>query len=119
MMRVIKSFGPAANGIKFLFQSERNAIVHVLVLLLVIVAGIYFQLTVVEWMFIAMAAGFVLCTEAINTAIEHLMNFIHPEQHAKVGIIKDLAAGAVLLSVIASVVVGTLIFAPKVMILFE
>lgn len=119
MMRVMKSFGPAMKGIKFLFQSERNATVHVCVLLLVIAGGTYFQLSSVEWMFIAVAAGFVLCAEAINTTIEHLMNFIHPEHDAKVGVIKDIAAGAVLLSVVAAVIVGTIIFAPKLMVLFE
>jgi diacylglycerol kinase (ATP) len=119
MRRVIKCFGPAMEGIKFLFHSERNAMVHVCILLLVIAAGTYFQLSSVEWMFIAVAAGFVLCAETINTAIEHLMNFIHPEYDAKVGVIKDIAADEVLLCAVAPVNVGAIIFAPKLMVLFE
>lgn len=119
MMRVIKSFGPAIRGVKFLFQSERNAIIHLCVLIPVIAAGIYLHLSNTEWMFIALSAGSVLCMEAINTSIEHLMNFIHPDYHSKVGIIKDVAAGAVLLSVLAAVVVGVIIFSPAIVLLFE
>jgi diacylglycerol kinase len=116
-MRVIKSFGSAMKGIKFLFQSERNAMVHLCILLLVIAVGTYFQLSRIEWMFIVVSAGFVLCAEAINTATEQLMNFINQGQDANVGMNKDIAVSPVLLSVVSALIVGMIIFVPNVKVL--
>jgi diacylglycerol kinase len=113
----MKSFGSAMNGIKFLFQLERHAMVHLCILLLVIASGTYFQLSRIERMFIVVSAGFVLCAEAINTATERLMNLINQVQDANAGIIKDIAVGPFLLSVVSALIVGMIIFIPKVKVL--
>lgn len=64
-------------------------------------------------MIVVFLIGFVLTAEAFNTAIEKICDFIHPELHPKIGKIKDIAAGGVLIAVLTAVVIGLIIFAPK------
>lgn len=75
--------------------------------------GILFKISLNEWIAITIVSGLVILTELINTAIEQLADFVEPERNEKIGLIKDYCAGAVLISAIIALIVGALIFTPK------
>ncbi|MBR3121366.1 MAG: diacylglycerol kinase family protein [Oceanobacillus sp.] len=106
-------FSYAWNGIKEIAQTERNFRIHLLATLLTITAGFLFKLTMVEWAIIVLTIGLVLMAEVTNTAIEKLIDYLRPEIHPAAKIIKDVAAGAVLIAAIIAAVIGLLIFLPK------
>jgi diacylglycerol kinase (ATP) len=114
----IKSFRNAFSGISVLVRYEHNARIHLVILILVISAGLLFHLRTSEWISIIFAAGFVFMSESFNTAIEYLSDVVSPEHNEKIGIAKDLAAAAVMISVITSVMVGLIVFIPKIIRLF-
>lgn len=100
-------------GLRYTFRTQLNFRVHCFVLAAVVILGWYVQLNSSEWLWICIAAGLVVVTELLNTAMEVLVDFISPEYHIKAGIIKDVAAAAVLVAAICAVVIGLLIFIPK------
>jgi diacylglycerol kinase len=108
--KVGRSFQFAGQGILDLFRFENNARVHLLIAVLVTVAGVYLQLSRVEWAIILTQVGLVWAAEAINTAIEKLCNFVSPGIHPQIKAIKDMASGAVLILAIVAVIVGLIIF---------
>lgn len=116
-MRRIKSFIHAFNGIKMAFKEEPNFRIHVVATIMVIAAGLYFQLSTEEWLAVIIVIGLVLLTELLNTAIENIADFISPERHEKIKTIKDISASAVLISAIVALMVGLLIFIPKILLI--
>ncbi len=113
----IRSFGYAFRGILFMIKTEHNFRIHLTITVLVIIAGFLFHITLTEWILVTFAIGMVLSAETFNSAIEQLTDLASPDFHPKAGRIKDLAAGAVLLSAIAAFLIGVLIFAPKILVL--
>ena len=109
----IKSFGYAFNGLKILIREEHNARIHVLAAICALIAGIVLKVSVIEWITLIFAMGFVITLEIINSAIENIADFISPGQHEKIKKIKDLAAAGVLVSAITALVIGLIIFLPK------
>ncbi|MBX0358756.1 diacylglycerol kinase family protein [Halobacillus sp. Nhm2S1] len=103
----------AWNGIKEVYQSERNFRIHLSVALLVTLAAFVFGLSKGEWVTILLIMVIVFSLEMVNTAMERLLDFYHPEQHPVIGSIKDITAGAVLVASIGSVIIGMIIFLPK------
>ena len=118
MKKFIKSFSNAANGIVFLFKSQHNARIELLITFLVIISAILFSISVSEWITILLCIALVLGLEGINTSIELLSDKLHPEFDTKIGKVKDVAAGAVLLASIVAAIIGIIIFAPRLMIFF-
>lgn len=112
ILKMLRSFRHAFAGLRFL-MAENNARFHVLVAVIVLLAGFYFKLSVIEWTIIITQIGLVLVTETLNTAIEKLCDFVSPEYHQLIGKVKDLAAAAVLIMSIVAVIVGIIIFLPK------
>lgn len=110
----LKSFKYAFNGLKILIQEEHNARVHFFIALIVIVLGFIYSISIIEWMIVIFAIGFVIALELLNTAIEQIANFISPEKHESIKKIKDIAAAAVLISTITSVLIGFIVFLPKI-----
>lgn len=108
----------ALNGLKTIIFSERNFKIHLFATLVVIILSAYFQLTRLEWAIILIVIAFVLISEIINSVIESLIDYVKPEIHPQAKIIKDMMAGAVLLTAILSLIIGILIFAPKIISLF-
>lgn len=100
-------------GVWYLLRTEHSVIVQAVVAVMVTIAGFVFQISTTEWMLQTLAIGMVLGVEAINTAIEKIADFIHPEYHKKIGIIKDMAAAAVGFVALAAVVIGLIIYLPK------
>ena len=95
-----------------MFKSGPNFIIQLLIAILVISAGIYFQITTYEWTIILICIGGVLSAEIFNTAIEKMVDHLSPEKNKYAGEIKDLAAGAVLLFSIITAIIGIIIFYP-------
>jgi diacylglycerol kinase (ATP) len=80
---------------------------------LVTIAGFYFNISHEEWLFQTLAIGLVLSIEGLNTAVEKVADFIHPEFHKKIGFIKDIAAGAVFFAAMTAIAIGLMIYLPK------
>ena len=113
--RRFKSFSFAFKGILFAFKTQHNLWIHFPAIILVVIAGFIFRISPVEWLFILCATGMVLVAELFNTAVESLVDFISAEYSEKAGIIKDLAAGAVLVAAVISVIIAIIIFLPKIL----
>jgi diacylglycerol kinase (ATP) len=111
MKKVVKSFEHAITGITYATKG-RNFQIHILVGLLAIVFGIYLQISKTDLMIVILCVGFVLSAEGTNTAIEEVCNKFHPETHPHIALIKDLAAGSVLIAAIVTLVIGIVIFLP-------
>jgi diacylglycerol kinase (ATP) len=114
----IKSVSYSFIGAYRLVTSEHSIIVQFVIGLLVTGAGFYFQISPTEWMLQTMAIGMVMAIEGANTAVEKICDFIHPDFNEKIGFIKDIASGAVFFAAVAAVVVGAIIYYPKVALLF-
>jgi len=110
----MKTFKFAINGIKTAFSSEKNLKTHLAIALLVLIAGWYLELSMMEWMLLIFCIGTVISMELLNTAIEYFVDFYSPEIHPQAGKIKDIAAGAVLVVALMSVAIGLIIFIPKI-----
>ena len=110
----LKSFTYAFAGLKVLFKEEHNARIHLFATVCVIVAGILFKISLLEWVAVAFAIGLVFSFEIMNTSVENIADFICPERDDRIKRIKDLAAAAVLVSAITAAVVGLLVFVPKI-----
>ena len=82
--------------------------------LFVVAGGLFFQATTVEWCILVIMISLVLAMEVMNTAVEKLVDFVSPQYHKQAGIIKDLSAGAVLIIAFAAIIVGIIIFLPKI-----
>jgi len=111
----MKKFGFAFKGLVFFFRNELNAKIHSAISIMVIVSGFYFKLNLFEWGLVSFAIALVFTAEIINTAIEKIMDMVHPEKDIRVGNIKDLAAGAVLFASIVSAIIGLIVFIPHLM----
>jgi diacylglycerol kinase (ATP) len=81
--------------------------------ILMTIAGFYFNITTTEWLFQVFAIGLVMSVEGLNTAVEKVADFIHPEFHERIGFIKDIAAGAVFFAALTAIVIGAIIYVPK------
>lgn len=115
----LRSFGNAFRGLKVLLQTQHNARIHALATVLAVAAGALLGISPAEWALIALAVVCVWATEALNTSIESLVDLVSPELHPLAAKAKDVAAGAVLVAAIGSVIVGVLVFGPYALKLFE
>jgi diacylglycerol kinase (ATP) len=108
-----KSMGFAIKGAYKLATTEHSVIVQVTIAMVLIGAGFYFKISRLEWMFQTLAIGLVISVEGLNTAVEKIADFVHPEFDKKIGFIKDIAAGAVFFAAMTAIVIGCLIYIPK------
>lgn len=113
----LKSFVFAWRGIIDFFRTEHNAQIHLAVTIIVIVLSIFFRVNKTETIAIIFSVAMVWVTEMVNTTIEKTMDFISLQKHPQIKVIKDLSAGAVLIASLAAVVVGCIIFIPKILLL--
>lgn len=110
----VASLGFACRGLLDLFKSQPNARIHLGAMAIVTVAGFYFQISRTEWIAVTLCIAMVLSLEAVNTGIEYLTDLVSPGFHPLAGKAKDVAAAAVLIAAIGAVVVGAMIFLPKI-----
>jgi diacylglycerol kinase (ATP) len=110
----IKSIGYAFKGASHLISRESSIKVQFAIGLIMTFTGFYFGLSATEWIIQILVIALIMALEGINTAIEEIADFIHPEFHKKIGVIKDISAGAVFIFAIAAVIIGFIIYFPKV-----
>lgn len=110
----IKSVGFAFKGAYLLITTEASIKIQFFIGVIMTIAGFYYNLDATEWCIQILVITLIIAIEGINTAIEEIANFIHPEYHPKIGLIKDLAAGAVFIVAIAAVIIGCIIYFPKI-----
>lgn len=110
---LLKTLSYGFNGILYTLKHERNMVIHFLVMILVIIAGIVFKITFVEWGICFVLFALVLSLELMNTALENVVDLVTEEKKAKAKVAKDAAAGAVLIAVIFAVIIGISIFLPR------
>ncbi len=108
----LRGCGYAFKGAVLLIKTEPSIQVQVGIALLMITLGFYFDITSIEWILQIFAIGLVMSIEGLNTAIEAIADFIHPDFHNKIGLIKDIAAGAVFIAAITAVIIGAIIYVP-------
>jgi diacylglycerol kinase (ATP) len=110
----LKSMVFALKGAFKLITTEHSVMVQTTIAFLLIIAGFYFDISREEWMFQTLAIGLVLSVEGINTAVEKVADFIHPEYHERIGFIKDIAAGSVFFAAMTAIAIGCFIYIPKI-----
>ncbi len=108
----IHSFRYAIEGLVAFFKEEHNARIHLVASCIVLSTGFFLKISQMEWIAILFAISIVFITELINTSIERVADYISPEFHPKIKLIKDLAAGAVLVAALFAILVGSLVFIP-------
>jgi undecaprenol kinase/diacylglycerol kinase (ATP) len=111
--RRISSFGYALNGLKILISEEHNSRIHLIAALIAISLGFILHISKMEWIAIILVIGFVITSEIINSAIENLSDYLASEKNEIIKKTKDMAAAAVLVSAITSLVTGIIVFLPK------
>jgi diacylglycerol kinase (ATP) len=111
----MRSVQCALNGVAVMLRSQLNAGIHASATLAVCMAGLLLRLSMAEWCWIVLAIVAVWTAEALNTAFELLADVASPGFHPLVGMAKDVAAGAVLISALGAVTIGVLIFGPRVL----
>jgi diacylglycerol kinase (ATP) len=111
-LRRLKSFKHAFEGIQYVISTQRNFQIHIIIALTASVLGLWLHISKIDWLFIILSIALVWALEIINTAIEVLVDFVSPEFHPLAGKVKDIAAGAVLVSAIAAVILGSIVFIP-------
>lgn len=115
----LKSVVYAFKGAYKLVTTEHSIMVQFTIAILVTIAGFIFNISATEWLIQTLAIGLVLGIEGVNTAIEKIADFIHPQYHERIGFIKDIAAGAVFFAALTALAIGSIIYYPKVFLLFN
>jgi len=110
-----KSMKHAIDGIIYAIKSERNFQIHLILLTFTVIVGLFFSITTIEWLVIITISSMVLFAELINTAIERMLDWLEPNHHDVVKIVKDLCAGAVLVCSIGAFIIGMIIFIPYIL----
>ncbi|MDR1730133.1 MAG: diacylglycerol kinase family protein [Prevotellaceae bacterium] len=114
----LKSFTFAFNGLKILVREEHNARIHIAITVCVVIAGFLLHISLTEWIAVILCMGLVLALELVNSAVENLADFVSPQKNENIGKVKDLSAAAVLIAAFCSVIVGLVVFLPKIIVLF-
>ncbi len=110
--RRMHSFQYAINGLKEFISSEHHARIHILLMLAAIAFGLLLKINNTEWLMLIVVISMVFISEMINTSIEKICNYIQPEIHPDIMIIKDISAGAVMIASLVALIIGCIIFLP-------
>lgn len=119
MKKLIRGFGYAFKGIGYATTTQINFRIHLVAALTASLLGYALHISANEWIWIIFCMALVMSAELINTAIEVLTNLVSPEYHPLAGHAKDVAAGAVLITAIFSLITGAIIFLPKILVLIH
>ncbi|WP_396185284.1 diacylglycerol kinase family protein [Flavobacterium sp.] len=109
----LKSVTFAVKGALKLIATEHSIMVQFSLAILMTIAGFCFNITKTEWLFQIVSIGLVMSIEGLNTAVEKVADFIHPDYHERIGFIKDISAGAVLFAAVTAIIIGLIIYTPK------
>ena len=109
----IKSLKFAIKGFWLLMTTEHSIMVQMAIGVLMSLVGWWLDISATEWILQVLAIGLVLVAESLNTAVEKICDFIHPDYNERIGFIKDISAGAVTFSAITAIIIGLIIYLPK------
>lgn len=109
-----KSMGHALDGIEYAINHERNVKIEILAAISVSVLGFILKISIIEWLIIILVISMVLALELVNTAIERCVDLVTKDYHDLAKAAKDVAAGAVFLMSLFSLIIGIVIFLPKI-----
>ena len=109
----LKAVKFATIGFWILITTENSIITQVIIAIIMTILGFLMHLSVTEWLFQTLAIGLILVAESLNTAIEKIADFVHPEYHKQIGHIKDISAGAAFFAAIFAIIIGLIIYIPK------
>lgn len=112
-------FKHAVDGILLIAKMERNFRIHLIAAVLTVVLSLLLEISTFEWLAVVLVIGMVLTAEMANSAFEKMIDYLKPELHPAAKGIKDIAAGSVLISAVTAVIVGIIIFLPKIYGLLE
>jgi diacylglycerol kinase len=118
-MKLLRSFIYAWHGLKICFTAEVNFRIHIVCAIAAIFLGCMLRLSSVEWIAVTGCIAFVITMEMINTAIEELCDVVQGDIHPGIKKVKDIAAGAVMMAAIASLIIGFIIFLPKIIVFIK
>ena len=109
----LRSLTFAIRGAWLLITTEHSIMVQVGIAIIMTIVGFIMELSSIEWMFQVLAIGLVLVAESLNTGLEKLSDFVHPDYDDRIGFIKDISAGAATFAAIIAVIIGLIIYLPK------
>ncbi len=112
LARRLKSFGYAIEGIGFVFRTQRNAQIHLLIIIIVLALAVWLAIPALDVALILLTIGLVLGAEFFNTALEAAVDLASPGQHPLAKVAKDVCAGAVFLLAILAVIIGLILLGP-------
>jgi diacylglycerol kinase len=110
-----ESFRFAFSGLASLLKNEYNSRIHLIAAVVAVIAGIILKIDLTEWCLLVIVIGLVFLTELINTSLEALCDAVDPEWNEKIKKAKDYSAGAVLIAAALSVIIGGIVFLPKIL----
>jgi diacylglycerol kinase (ATP) len=102
----------AIKGAWLLLKHEQSIQVQFVLAIIMCIAGYFFEITKTEWIFQFLAIGLVMTAEGLNSGLEAMADFVHPDFHSKIGHIKDIAAGAVFIAAVIALIIGVFIYFP-------
>jgi diacylglycerol kinase len=113
LLSLFRSFGYAFSGIARLVQQQRNAQIHVVLTALIMLVSLAWGLSRIEWLVLVLTISLVLSMEALNTAVEAVVDLVSPQFHPLAKLAKDVAAGGVLITAIGAVVIALLLYGER------
>ena len=114
---LLRSFGFALEGVSYLIRTQRNVRIELVIGAVVLALAAWLRITTLEWAVLVLTVALVLSLEALNTAVELAVTLASPERHPLAKSAKDVSAAMVLIAAIASVVVGLMVFGPRLAVL--
>jgi diacylglycerol kinase (ATP) len=113
------SFGYAWSGILYSFRTQRNFRIHIAAAILATILGVILRISLTEWAIVVVLFVMVLAAEMVNTVVEALVDMVTQDFHPLAKVAKDVAAGVVLLTAVGAVIVGLLVFLPRLLVAFS
>ena len=112
---LLRSFGYAAQGVSYILRTQRNARIELAIAIAAVALAAWLGISSIEWAVLTLTIAVVLALEWINTALELAVSLASPDRHPSAKAAKDVAAASVLLGAVVSVVIGLLLFAPRIL----
>jgi diacylglycerol kinase len=119
LKKLFRSFGYAFHGVAYAARTQLNFRIHLVAMVAAISLGFFLKISTTDWLWIALSIALVLITEIFNTMIESLTDLVSPGYNEKAGHIKDMSAAAVVIAAAFALLVGIVIFLPKLIALFH
>jgi undecaprenol kinase len=112
IIRFINSFKYSFDGLKYAYTHEQSMVVHIIITIFVIIAGVYFKISYMEWLLVLFLIGMIISMELMNTSIEATIDLVCPKYHPLAKIAKDTASASVFVLSVVAAAIGLIVFGP-------